>query len=43
MIDKNHPSLSVGAQCSLLSISPLSLSFAPQGETPLNLWRAPNG
>ena len=37
MIDKNHPSLSVGAQCRLLSISRSPFYYAPQGETALNL------
>jgi putative transposase len=37
MIEKNHPSLSVGAQCRLLSISRSSFCCAPQGETAVNL------
>ncbi len=37
MIEKNHPSLSVGAQCRLLSISQSSFCHAPQGETAMNL------
>jgi putative transposase len=37
MVGKNHPSLSVGAQCRLLSISRSSFYYAPQGETALNL------
>ncbi len=37
MIEKNHPSLSVGAQCLLLSISRSSFYYAPQGETAMNL------
>ncbi len=37
MIEKNHPSLSVGAQCCLLSISRSSFYYAPQGETAMNL------
>jgi len=37
MVGKNHPSLSVGAQCQLLSILRSSLYFTPQGETALNL------
>ena len=37
MVEKNHPSLSVGAQCRLLSISRSSFSYAPQGETEMNL------
>ena len=39
MIEKNHPSLSVGAQCHLLSISRSSFYYAPQGETAMNLAR----
>lgn len=37
MIEKNHPSLSVGARCRLLSISRSSFYYAPQGETAMNL------
>jgi putative transposase len=37
MIERNHPSLSVGAQCSLLSISRPSFYYEPQGETAMNL------
>jgi putative transposase len=37
MIEKNHPSLSVGAQCRLLSISRSSFYYAPRGETAMNL------
>ena len=37
MVEKNHPSLSVGAQCRLLSISRSSFYYAPQGETAMNL------
>lgn len=37
MIDKNHPSLSVGAQCRLLSISRSSYYYEPQGENAVNL------
>ena len=37
MIERNHPTLSVGAQCRLLSISRSSFYFEPQGETALNL------
>jgi putative transposase len=33
MIEKNHPSLSVGMPCRLLSISRSSFDFEPQGET----------
>ena len=37
MIEKNHPSLSVGMQCRLLSISRSSFYYTPQGETAMNL------
>lgn len=37
MIEGNHPTLSVGAQCRLLSISRLSFYYVPQGETAMNL------
>lgn len=37
MIEKNHPSLSIGAQCRLLSISRSSFYYAPQSETEVNL------
>lgn len=37
MIERNHPQLSVGAQCRLLSISRSSFYCAPQGETAMNL------
>ena len=37
MIEQNHPRLSVGAQCRLLSISRSSPYYAPQGETAMNL------
>lgn len=37
MIDKNRPSLSVGAQCRLLSISRSSFYDALRGETAMNL------
>ena len=37
MIEKNHPSLSAGAQCRLLSISRSSFYYAPPGETAMNL------
>ncbi|GLQ38809.1 transposase [Rhizobium albus] len=37
MIERNHPVLSVGAQCRLLSISRSSFYYAPQGETEMNL------
>ena len=37
MIERNHPVLSVGAQCRLLSISRSSFYYEPQGETEMNL------
>src|SRR3954451_13418915 len=37
MIERNHPSLSVGAQCRLLSISRSSFYYEPRGETEMNL------
>ena len=37
MIEKNHSSLSVGAQCRLLSISRSSFYYELMGETALNL------
>ena len=37
MIKRTHPTLSVGAQCRLLSISRSSFYYAPQGETAMNL------
>ena len=37
MIERNHPALSVGTQCRLLSISRSSFYYAPQGETEMNL------
>ena len=37
MIDKNHPSLSVEAQCRLLSISRSSFYYELMGETAMNL------
>lgn len=37
MIERNHPQLSVGAQCRLLSNSRSSFYNAPQGETAMNL------
>ena len=36
MIELTHPTLSVGAQCRLLSISRSSFYDAPQGETATN-------
>jgi putative transposase len=37
MIERNHPSLSVGMQCRLLSLSRSSFYYEPQGETGINL------
>ena len=37
MIERSHPTLSVGAQCRLLSISRSSYYYAPLGETEMNL------
>ena len=37
MIERTHPTLSVGAQCHLLSISRSSFYYAAQGETAMNL------
>ena len=37
MIERTHPTLSVGAQCRLLSISRSSFYYKPQGETAMNL------
>ena len=37
MIEKNHPSLSVGAQCRLLSIARSSFYYELMGETAMNL------
>ena len=37
MIERNHPTLSIGAQCRLLSISRSSFYYEPQGETEMNL------
>lgn len=37
MIERNHPVLSVGAQCRLLSISRSSFYYEPRGETEMNL------
>ena len=37
MIERSHPTLSIGAQCRLLSISRSSFHYAPQGETEMNL------
>lgn len=37
MIERDHPILSIGAQCRLLSIARSSFYHTPQGETELNL------
>ena len=37
MIERDHPVLSIGAQCRLLSIARSSFYHTPQGETELNL------
>ena len=37
MIERDHPVLSVGAQCRLLSISRSSFYYTPTGETEMNL------
>ena len=37
MIERNHPKLSVGAQCQVLSISRSSFYYTPLGETEMNL------
>ena len=37
MIERNHPALSIGAQCRLLSISRSSFYHEPAGETDQNL------
>ncbi|MFX0542530.1 hypothetical protein ACEWPM_012460 [Roseovarius sp. S4756] len=37
MIERDHPDLSVGQQCALLSIPLSSFYYAPQGETEQNL------
>lgn len=37
MIESSHPTLSIGAQCRLLSISRSSFYYAPLGETEMNL------
>ena len=37
MIERHHPTLSVGAQCRLLSISRSSFYDAPRGETEMSL------
>jgi putative transposase len=37
MIERDHPDLSVGEQCALLSIPRSSFYYTPQGETEQNL------
>jgi len=37
MIERSHPTLSVGEQCRLLSISRSSFYYTPQGETAVNM------
>lgn len=37
MIERSHRTLSIWAQCRLLSISRSSFNYAPQGETEMNL------
>ena len=37
MIERDHPVLSIGAQCRLLSISRSSFYHEPAGETEMNL------
>ncbi|MCZ8108492.1 MAG: IS3 family transposase [Burkholderiales bacterium] len=37
MIERNHPSISVGMQCRLLSLPRSSFYYEPQGETEMNL------
>lgn len=37
MIEPGHPDLSVGKQCSLLSISRSSFYYTPRGESEMNL------
>lgn len=37
MIERTHPTLSVAAQCQLLSISQSSFLYASLGETAMNL------
>jgi len=36
MIERNHPTLSIRAQCHLLSISRSSFYYEPQGESEMN-------
>lgn len=37
MIEPGHPKVSIGKQCTLLSISRLSFYYTQKGETALNL------
>ena len=37
MVERTHPTLSIGTQCRLLSISRSSFYYEPQGETAMNL------
>ena len=37
MIERNHPTLSIGAQCRLLSTSRSSFYYQPRGESEMNL------
>ena len=37
MIERSHPTLSIGAQCRLLSISRSSFYYEPKGESEMNL------
>ena len=37
MIERDHPELSIGQQCALLSIPRSSFCYSPQGETEQNL------
>ena len=37
MIERDHPDLSIGQQCALLSIPRSSFYYSPQGETEQNL------
>ena len=42
MIERNHPMLSVGAQCNLLSISRSSFYYSPLDETDIHRFGAPD-
>ena len=37
MIEPDHPVLSIGKQCALLSLSRSSFYYTPKGETEINL------